>query len=188
MNIKAINKRVNLSVYVFLVISLLWLFLTVLSLISIVKDINKLSTIFLVMIVLDFYFISSTIRGFKIINSVGIKLDNNILTIKQYEHIDKSCISLFFLYPFMGRMSKMTFPTTVEFNLKDIKKYGFIVDLNESFKYKTKFNIGFISKHNDKYLIILNQFNEEEIIELMKEIKKITKIEPTGSLKNIINK
>lgn len=61
------------------------------------------------------------------------------------------------------------------------------MDLKDNFKYKTKFNIGFIDNNNEKYIIIVNQFKSEDIKMLIKEIYNITKLKPTGELQNILN-
>ncbi len=71
--------------------------------------------------------------------------------------------------------------------LKNIKEYGYKNDLNiDNYLYDGRDII--IISNDKRYYIITDNFNYKDIIDLINEIYKITKIEPTGELKNIIVK
>lgn len=78
-------------------------------------------------------------------------------------------------------------PKKYKINLKDIEEYGYRNDLNISNYLYDSRDIVIIS-NDKKYYIITDNFNYKDIIDLINEIYKITKIEPTGELKNIIVK
>lgn len=78
-------------------------------------------------------------------------------------------------------------PKKYKIDLKDIEEYGYKSDLNISNYLYDSRDIVIIS-NDKKYYIITDNFNYKDIIDLINEIYKITKIEPTGELKNIIVK
>lgn len=78
-------------------------------------------------------------------------------------------------------------PKKYKIDLKDIEEYGYRNDLNISNYLYDSRDIVIIS-NDKKYYIITDNFNYKDIIDLINEIYKITKIEPTGELKNIIVK
>lgn len=78
-------------------------------------------------------------------------------------------------------------PKKYKIDLKDIDEYGYKRDLNiNNYLYQSR-DIVIIS-NDKKYYIITDNFNYKDIIDLINEIYKITKIKPTGELKNIIVK
>ena len=78
-------------------------------------------------------------------------------------------------------------PKKYKVDLKNIKEYGYKNDLNiDNYLYDGRDII--IISNDKKYYIITDNFNYKDIIDLINEIYKITKIEPTGELKNIIVK
>lgn len=78
-------------------------------------------------------------------------------------------------------------PKKYKINLKDIEKYGYRNDLNiTNYLYDSRDII--IISNSKKYYIVTDNFNYKDIIDLINEIYKITKIKPTGELKNIIDK
>lgn len=78
-------------------------------------------------------------------------------------------------------------PKKYEIDLKNIEEYGYKNDLNISNYLYDGRDIVIIS-NDKKYYIITDNFNYKDIIDLINEIYKITKIKPTGELKNIIVK
>lgn len=78
-------------------------------------------------------------------------------------------------------------PKKYEIDLKNIEEYGYKNDLNISNYLYDGRDIVIIS-NDKKYYIITDNFNYKDIINLINEIYKITKIKPTGELKNIIVK
>ena len=114
----------------------------------------------------------------------GIKLEGNKLYICQFNKFKPKNLSDKILNSFHHNYG----PVVFEFDIKKIKKYGFIMDLKETFDTKLSFSIGFIDKSNNKYYIILNQFDEKSIFDLIKEINKKTAIKPIGKLENILKK
>lgn len=78
-------------------------------------------------------------------------------------------------------------PKKYKIDLKDIEEYGYKSDLNISNYLYDSRDIVIIS-NDKKYYIITDNFNYKDIIDLVNKIYKITKIEPTGELKNIIVK
>ena len=78
-------------------------------------------------------------------------------------------------------------PKKYKIDLKDIEEYGYKNDLNISNYLYDGRDIVIIS-NDKKYYIITDNFNYKDIIDLINEIYKITKIKPTGELKNIIVK
>ena len=128
-----------------------------------------------------------TIHAFIIVNKLKIIINNNILLIGQYETTKSKNISVLLFNLFKTRPQYKIYPTIQSLDLKKLRQYGFVMDLKDNFKYKTKFNIGFIDNNNEKYIIIVNQFKSEDIKMLIKEIYNITKLKPTGELQNILN-
>lgn len=78
-------------------------------------------------------------------------------------------------------------PKKYEIDIKNIEEYGYKNDLNISNYLYDGRDIVIIS-NDKKYYIITDNFNYKDIIDLINEIYKITKIKPTGELKNIIVK
>ncbi len=78
-------------------------------------------------------------------------------------------------------------PKKYEIDLKNINEYGYKNDLNISNYLYDGRDIVIIS-NDKKYYIITDNFNYKDIIDLINEIYKITKIKPTDELKNIIVK
>lgn len=78
-------------------------------------------------------------------------------------------------------------PKKYKIDLKDIEEYGYKNDLNiNNYLYDGRDII--IISNSKKYYIITDNFNYKDIIDLINEIYKITKIKPAGELKNIIVK
>lgn len=181
MKIKAKDKWINFNVYISL------LFCLIITIVFISSIITGNIVMIIILLLISLYFIVTTINGFHVINNVGIDIINDKIIIREYESVKINEIKHPILYPFCSsnHFGTMKFPTCQIIDINKIKKYGFIMDMKESFKYKTKFNIGIIDKDNNKYVIILNQFEESEIIDLIKYISKTTKLKPIGSLNDI---
>ncbi len=82
---------------------------------------------------------------------------------------------------------ELIFLKKYKIDLKNIEEYGYSSDLNIN-NYLYQKNDILIISNDKKYYIITDNFNYKDIIDLINEIYKITKIKPTGELKNIIVK
>ena len=78
-------------------------------------------------------------------------------------------------------------PKKYKIDLKDIEEYGYKNDLNTNNSLYQDRDIVLIS-NDKKYYIKTDDFNYKDIIELINEIYKITKIKPTGELKKLMVK
>ena len=185
MKIYGKDKRINFTIYILVFISIIWTIISIYTIIGLVKR-STFDVIIVFYCLITAYVDIVSFYGLKNLKRIVIQLDDNKIQVTQYETINKRDIRTIIMYPYYVNRSNMKYPISWELNLKDIKKYGFVMDLNTKFKYSTKFNIGFIDKKDNKYIIILNQFNEDDVIEIIKRINSVTKIDPVGNLKNIL--
>lgn len=162
------------------------------------NEIIKLTTIFLVVVgsiivfiktdikVLSFivglYFLSLLINGIKMLSCSKIILDKNILKVNYLSQTNKNDFVSKLFSPFIIKW-KHYILKSYSLNINDIKKIGFVKDLEMNFKGSTKFDIGIISKDKEKYLIPMKQYEEIDILNLIKELNKSVSL--IGDLKNI---
>ena len=188
MTIRPKNKPIG--IFISKLITIFWVIFLVMSTIKIVKDFSSFNIAYLFLLAVTIFFIIYTRNLTKTYNKLGITIDKEYLTITQNETVkEKNINKSVILYNFLSlnRFGNMIYPTTQRIELKNLKKYGFILDLKGKFKYKTKFNIGLIDKNNNTYEIIFNQFDDNQLLLIIKLIYKITKIKPTGSLEDVLN-
>ena len=139
------------------------------------------------------FLIGNIITGIKYYKSISIVLEDNTLYLnlllpsKNISRKDK----VYNPYKLVKASNKYKYgayiPKKYEIDLKNIEEYGYISDLNIN-NYLYQKNDILIISNDKKYYIITDNFNYKDIIDLINEIYKITKIKPTGELKNIIVK
>lgn len=139
------------------------------------------------------FLIGNIITGIKYYKGISIVLENNTLYLnlllpsKNISRKDK----VYNPYKLVKASNKYKFgayiPKKYKIDLKDIEEYGYKNDLNISNYLYDGRDIVIIS-NDKKYYILTDNFNYKDIINLINEIYKITKIKPTGELKNIIVK
>ena len=182
MIIKGKDKWITFNIYMMLLVSIVGFYIFISEYI-INKDYKYYYLLFLAICI---YFCIAVYYGFKTLNNISIKIEGKSLIIYQFEKT-RFNIKKVFLYPYCSnRYGKMRIPTYHEINLNNIMEYGFVSELSKEFKNNVKFNIGFIDKDKNKCFIDLKQFKDEEVFELLKEVKHITKKEPVGRLKDVI--
>ena len=139
------------------------------------------------------FLIGNIITGIRYYKSISIVLEDNTLYLnlllpsKNISRKDK----VYNPYKLVKASNKYKYgayiPKKYEIDLKNINEYGYKNDLNiNNYLYDGR-DIVIIS-NDKKYYIITDNFNYKDIIDLINEIYKITKIKPTGELKNIIVK
>ena len=139
------------------------------------------------------FLIGNIITGIRYYKSISIVLEDNTLYLnlllpsKNISRKDK----VYNPYKPVKASNKYKYgayiPKKYEIDLKNINEYGYKNDLNiNNYLYDGR-DIVIIS-NDKKYYIITDNFNYKDIIDLINEIYKITKIKPTGELKNIIVK
>lgn len=139
------------------------------------------------------FLIGNIITGIRYYKSISIVLEDNTLYLnlllpsKNISRKDK----VYNPYKLVKASNKYKYgayiPKKYEIDLKNIEEYGYKNDLNiNNYLYDGR-DIVIIS-NDKKYYIITDNFNYKDIIDLINEIYKITKIKPTGELKNIIVK
>lgn len=139
------------------------------------------------------FLIGDIITGIRYYKSISIVLEDNTLYLnlllpsKNISRKDK----VYNPYKLVKASNKYKYgayiPKKYEIDLKNIEEYGYKNDLNiNNYLYDGR-DIVIIS-NDKKYYIITDNFNYKDIIDLINEIYKITKIKPTGELKNIIVK
>ena len=139
------------------------------------------------------FLIGNIITGIKYYKSISIVIEegtlylNLLLPSKNISRKDK----VYNPYKLVKASNKYKYgayiPKKYEIDLKNINEYGYKNDLNiNNYLYDGR-DIVIIS-NDKKYYIITDNFNYKDIIDLINEIYKITKIKPTGELKNIIVK
>lgn len=139
------------------------------------------------------FLIGNIITGIKYYKGISIVLEDNTLYLnlllpsKNISRKDK----VYNPYKLVKASNKYKFgayiPKKYKIDLKDIEEYGYKNDLNISNYLYDGRDIVIIS-NDKKYYILTDNFNYKDIINLINEIYKITKINPTGELKNIIVK
>lgn len=139
------------------------------------------------------FLIGNIITGIKYYKGISIVLEDNTLYLnlllpsKNISRKDK----VYNPYKLVKASNKYKFgayiPKKYKIDLKDIEEYGYKNDLNISNYLYDGRDIVIIS-NDKKYYILTDNFNYKDIINLINEIYKITKIKPTGELKNIIVK
>lgn len=139
------------------------------------------------------FLIGNIITGIKYYKGISIVLEDNTLYLnlllpsKNISRKDK----VYNPYKLVKASNKYKFgayiPKKYKIDLKDIEEYGYKNDLNISNYLYDGRDIVIIS-NDKKYYILTDNFNYKDIIYLINEIYKITKIKPTGELKNIIVK
>lgn len=139
------------------------------------------------------FLIGNIITGIRYYKSISIVLEDNTLYLnlllpsKNISRKDK----VYNPYKLVKASNKYKYgayiPKKYEIDLKNIEEYGYKNDLNISNYLYDGRDIVIIS-NDKKYYIITDNFNYKDIIDLINEIYKITKIKPTGELKNIIVK
>ncbi len=139
------------------------------------------------------FLIGNIITGIKYYKSISIVIEegtlylNLLLPSKNISRKDK----VYNPYKLVKASNKYKYgayiPKKYKFDLKNIEEYGYISDLNIN-NYLYQKNDILIISNDKKYYIITDNFNYKDIIDLINEIYKITKIKPTGELKNIIVK
>ena len=139
------------------------------------------------------FLIGNIITGIRYYKSISIVIEedtlylNLLLPSKNISRKDK----VYNPYKLVKASNKYKYgayiPKKYEIDLKNINEYGYKNDLNiNNYLYDGR-DIVIIS-NDKKYYIITDNFNYKDIIDLINEIYKITKIKPTGELKNIIVK
>ena len=139
------------------------------------------------------FLIGNIITGIKYYKGISIVLEDNTLYLnlllpsKNISRKDK----VYNPYKLVKASNKYKFgayiPKKYKIDLKDIEEYGYKNDLNISNYLYDGRDIVIIS-NDKKYYILTDNFNYKDIINLINKIYKITKIKPTGELKNIIVK
>lgn len=139
------------------------------------------------------FLIGNIITGIRYYKSISIVIEedtlylNLLLPSKNISRKDK----VYNPYKLVKASNKYKYgayiPKKYEIDLKNIEEYGYKNDLNISNYLYDGRDIVIIS-NDKKYYIITDNFNYKDIIDLINEIYKITKIKPTGELKNIIVK
>lgn len=139
------------------------------------------------------FLIGNIITGIKYYKSISIVIEegtlylNLLLPSKNISRKDK----VYNPYKLVKASNKYKYgaciPKKYKIDLKNIEEYGYISDLNIN-NYLYQKNDILIISNDKKYYIITDNFNYKDIIDLINEIYKITKIKPTGELKNIIVK
>lgn len=139
------------------------------------------------------FLIGNIITGIKYYKSISIVIEegtlylNLLLPSKNISRKDK----VYNPYKLVKASNKYKYeayiPKKYKIDLKDIDEYGYSSDLNIN-NYLYQKNDILIISNDKKYYIITDNFNYKDIIDLINEIYKITKIKPTGELKNIIVK
>lgn len=139
------------------------------------------------------FLIGNIITGIKYYKSISIVIEegtlylNLLLPSKNISRKDK----VYNPYKLVKASNKYKYgayiPKKYKIDLKKIEEYGYSSDLNIN-NYLYQKNDILIISNDKKYYIITDNFNYKDIIDLINEIYKITKIKPTGELKNIIVK
>ena len=139
------------------------------------------------------FLIGNIITGIRYYKSISIVLEDNTLYLnlllpsKNISRKDK----VYNPYKLVKASNKYKYgayiPKKYKIDLKNIEEYGYSSDLNIN-NYLYQKNDILIISNDKKYYIITDNFNYKDIIDLINEIYKITKIKPTGELKNIIVK
>ena len=143
----------------------------------------KLIFVIVSLVIIIIYFIVLLIKGFIVLNKLGIKLDNNDLEVNYLTQIDERDLKTRLFSPFIKDGKQYTIKT-YNIKLKDIRKIGFTKDLSINFKNATKFDIGILDNDKRKYLIPMKQYSEQDIIDLVNKISKTVKL--TGDINNLI--
>ncbi len=174
MKIKRNNKSeiINLITILLFIIVCTYLFIRT-------KNYLVLSLLFII----ELYFIIILFKGIGVLKKSQIRLFNDYIYVGYLNKIDKNNLNDRLLSPFIKGTDHYGLKSYI-IKLDDIKKIGFTKDLGINFKNATKFDIGIISKDKNKYLIPMKQYQESDIINLMKEISK--KITLTGDINNIV--
>ena len=139
------------------------------------------------------FLIGNIITGIKYYKSISIVIEegtlylNLLLPSKNISRKDK----VYNPYKLVKASNKYKYgayiPKKYKIDLNNIEEYGYSSDLNIN-NYLYQKNDILIISNDKKYYIITDNFNYKDIIDLINEIYKITKIKPTGELKNIIVK
>lgn len=139
------------------------------------------------------FLIGNIITGIKYYKSISIVIEegtlylNLLLPSKNISRKDK----VYNPYKLVKASNKYKYgayiPKKYKIDLKKIEEYGYSSDLNIN-NYLYQKNDILIISNDKKYYIITDNFNYKDIIDLINEIYKITKIKPIGELKNIIVK
>lgn len=139
------------------------------------------------------FLIGNIITGIKYYKSISIVIEegtlylNLLLPSKNISRKDK----VYNPYKLVKASNKYKYgayiPKKYKIDLKNIEEYGYSSDLNIN-NYLYQKNDILIISNDKKYYIITDNFNYKDIIDLINEIYKITKIKPIGELKNIIVK
>ncbi len=133
---------------------------------------NKIeSQIFKISIVIvNIYLFVILINGFLMLKNCYIKIDDNILHVSFLKEIKNKSLSNI-LSPFIKKFKYYSI-YSYEIELDDIVEFDFVKNINKKFDNAKKFDIGIIDKYKDKYIIIINQFRDEDIINLIEMIQK----------------
>lgn len=139
------------------------------------------------------FLIGNIITGIKYYKGISIVIDDDILYLnlllssKNVSRKEK----VYNPYKLVSSVKKYKcgayIPKKYKIDLKEIEEYGYKNDLNiNDYLYESR-DIVIIS-NDKKYYIKTEDFNYKDIIDLINKIYKITKLKPTGELKNLIVK
>ena len=116
------------------------------------------------------YLLILIINGIRILMNCNIILDDKYLKVGYLDKIGHGDYVKKLFTPFIKNFSHYTL-FNYEIELSSIKRFDFVKNI-KGFNNKRKFDIGLIDEDNNKYIIIINQFNDEDILSLMNVLHK----------------